>query len=220
MPEETGKLGCFARTVLSFAAVVLGLQLAFSFLNCLKWNYSGCCIPIYSSLRRGHCHPVAEGQALHLIHEVVSAQEAYRSANRGQFEGRLECLARPWDCIPAYPAKAPVFLDPSHPSLRLVEGSTHSWGSKYEWKFYPGKAPDEFNEFASASSVESWAIVATPLPNEGFVSFCEDSTRLRCYSHTSRPRVDGAHCATDSSPSVGGPSRYRHLALCANLDTE
>ncbi len=210
MPEETGTLGFSTRTIVSLAAVVLGLLLALSFLNCLKWNYSGCCIPFYSSLRRGHCHPVAEGQALLRILEVTTAQEAYRSANHGQFEGRLECLARPWECIPAYPAKAPVFLDPSHPSLGLLERSTYTRGSKYEWKFYPGKAPDELNEFASASSVESWAIVATPLPSEGFVSFCADSTRLRCYSHTSLPRVDGAHCAIDSSLSFGGPGRYRH----------
>ena len=42
---------------------------------------------------------------------VISAQAAYAAANAGFYDSRLECLAKPWDCIPGYPRSAPAFLD-------------------------------------------------------------------------------------------------------------
>src|SRR5687767_8232395 len=61
------------------------------------------------------------------IRRVISAPAAYRAVNHGFYEGRLECLASPQQCIPFYPPNAPSFLDSRLASLRNESGYRRSF---------------------------------------------------------------------------------------------
>ena len=126
-------------------------------------------------LVRGEC---CEASQIGDIRTVISAQNAYTSANGGLYEGRLACLSNPFTgCIPSYPSTSPTFLDSQLASLVTKGGYAHA--------FYPGPPPpaEEAGQEAgpvktSPSSVTCFAYVAVPekAGETGVRSFCGDCT--------------------------------------------
>ncbi len=115
------------------------------------------------------------------IRTLISAQEAYRSANGGLYESNLQCLASPFvGCIPGYASSGPTFLEPALASRQPKSG--------YERRFEPGRILAVDPSVSSQTSVAEWAYVATPVRagQTGVRSFCGDSTGLICF------RADGA----------------------------
>ena len=129
-----------------------------------------------------------ESPAIGDIRTVISAQEAYRAANGGYFDGNLECLARPSaGCVPGYPADGPLFLDP------VLAGRQPKSG--YQRRFEPGRMMAVDPAISSQTSVTRYAYVAVPVaPGQtGVRSFCGDASGIICF------RPDGADI-----PTLGG----------------
>jgi type IV pilus assembly protein PilA len=110
------------------------------------------------------------------LRTVVSAEAAYASANRG-FYDRPECLMRPTECIPAYPAAGPTFLD----SLFVPE-MRHG----YRLQFIAGpQAPSEIlaQGTVSPSSLAGFAYVAEPITagQTGVRAFCAEASGVICF---------------------------------------
>ena len=132
------------------------------------------------------------------IRTVLAAQAAYRAANGGFYDSRLDCLGAPAGCIPGYPADGPQFLEDRLSRLEPRSG--------YNRSFVPGPAAQGDAAVVSRSSVQSYAYVAVPTrPGySGIRGFCGDSS--------------GAVCAT----SDGGAPRVLpggacDLAMCSVL---
>ena len=68
-----------------------------------------------------------EAAAIRDIRTLMAAQEAYRAANQGFYDGQLDCLAAPSLCIPSYPASAPTFLDSQLASMQSKLGYNRSF---------------------------------------------------------------------------------------------
>ncbi len=131
-----------------------------------------------------------ESAAIGDIRAVVSAQEAYRSANGGFYEGNLECLAAPAvGCLPGYPAGGPTFLDPALAARQPKSG--------YERRFEPGRRVEVDPAVSSPTSVDAYAYVAVPLRagQTGVRSFCGDSSGVVCFNASGGAiRVLGGAC--------------------------
>jgi type II secretory pathway pseudopilin PulG len=116
------------------------------------------------------------------LRSIISAQAAY-SASNGGFYDQLECLARPQDCIPGYPAEGPTFLQ--EVPLPVKNG--------YQREFRPG-TPGEGTGI-SPSSVSSFVYLAYPaVPGTtGSRAFCADQTGRICVTMDGSmpPVVDG-----------------------------
>jgi len=122
-----------------------------------------------------------ESAAIGDIRTLISAQEAYRSANGGFYESNLQCLAAPSvGCLPNYPAGSPTFLDP------VLVAREPRYG--YDRRFEPGRIVAVDAALSSSTSVGEYAFVATPVRagQTGVRSFCGDSSGLVCY------RADGS----------------------------
>lgn len=120
------------------------------------------------------------------LRAVLSAEAAYRDANGGLFEGRLECLASPGEgCLPAGGSS---FLDPG-----LAEAAPRHG---YRGRLEAGPTPEIDTARSSPTSVVSFAYVTQPVQagQTGVRSFCGDSSGLLCYRADGGdiPVVDGA----------------------------
>lgn len=141
------------------------------------------------SLTHGHPHR-AESAVLADLRTVLSAQAAYQEKNEGFADADLECLARPSECLPEYPADAPAFLD----------GSLAAPGERkgYRWSFHPGPPPDEILLRGSDTSVTSYAYVAVPVDPgyTGVRAFCGDSNGAVCFTAdgTAPPLAEDGTC--------------------------
>jgi type II secretory pathway pseudopilin PulG len=118
--------------------------------------------------------PANEASVVSDIRSILEAQTAYARANGGYFDA-LECLARPAECIPGYPADGAPFLAEMLPMVK----------SGYEREFVPGTPPDR-SEVAfqnlSPSSMLSYVYLAHPVTAgvTGTRSFCADYTGRIC----------------------------------------
>jgi len=127
---------------------------------------------------------------------VISGQAAYQSANRGYYDGRLECLARPAECMAGY--EGPHFLDEPLASAQTKSG--------YRREFVPGPAVDastlsEDSAPLSPSSVSAYAYVAWPEQGgqTGTRGFCGDASGVICTTPDgSKPNVTDAACDLSS----------------------
>lgn len=135
-----------------------------------------------------------EAAAIGDTRSVISAQMTYSSANGGYFD-TLECLSKPYDCIPGYPTAAPVFLDAELTSVFVKQG--------YERTFYPGASADLTEDQASRlspTSLVTFAYVTVPAqPNlTGVRAFCGDATGRICeFPSGEVPPVQGGMCPMD-----------------------
>jgi hypothetical protein len=171
-------------TVAIVAAVVLFLLVAF------VGMIAAIAIP---SLLRARVS-ANEAQAIGDLRTIISAEAAYASRNGGYYD-RLECLARPVECLPGYGADEPVFLYEVFPAVR----------SGYNREFHAGRPADTSQvAFASLSpsSVQSFAYLAYPVsPSTGSRSFCADHTGLICVTMDgSRPPVVDGQCDLACTP--------------------
>ena len=135
---------------------------------------------------RGGRNP--ESQILGDIRTVLSAQDAYKSANGGNY-GTLECLSKPSACVPGYPEAAPTFLDSA-----MASGQPRSG---YERHFIAGRPA---GKGLSPSSMKSYAYVAVPIePGEsGVRAFCGDPAGGICFTVNGQmPQVRDGRCVTD-----------------------
>jgi hypothetical protein len=105
------------------------------------------------------------------IRTLVSAEAAYHSANGG-FYGPPICLVEPGgaNCIPDYPATAPIFLDSQLASLAVKSGYTRS--------FEPGMLTGTRQDMAC------YAYHALPmtLGKTGVRGFAADCSGLICFT--------------------------------------
>jgi hypothetical protein len=135
-----------------------------------------------------------ESMAIGDLRTLVSAEVAYASRNGG-FYDRLECLARPVECVPGYGADEPVFLSEVFPAVR----------SGYNREFRGGP-PADASQVSSASlspsSIQSFAYIAYPVsPSTGSRAFCADDTgRICVMMDGSRPPVIEGRCDPACTP--------------------
>jgi hypothetical protein len=123
---------------------------------------------------------------------IISAQQAYSSVNGGYYDGRLECLAGPSQCIPGY--TGPAFLDESLASLRPKSG--------YRRELHAGPqlgaaGESEAGGKVSPSSVRAYAYVSFPdVPGKaGARAFCGDASGIVCSTSDGRtPAVKDGAC--------------------------
>jgi hypothetical protein len=176
MNRLTRRDGLVGLAILVLAGVVSGL---------MEWM-AGKKSTIVPTEPRTFASPQATGQAASIaaneaavledIRRVISAQAAYRAANHGFYEGRLECLASPQSCIPFYPSNAPSFLDSRLASLRYESG--------YRRSFTAGTGPDAVPADASPTSVLSYRYDAWPhtVGLTGVRGFAADATGRICFT--------------------------------------
>jgi hypothetical protein len=180
MNRLTRRDGLVGLAILVLAGVVSGL---------MEWM-AGKKSTIVPTEPRTFASPQATGQAASIaaneaavledIRRVISAQAAYRAANHGFYEGRLECLASPQSCIPFYPSNAPSFLDSRLASLRYESG--------YRRSFTAGTGPDAVPADASPTSVLSYRYDAWPhtVGLTGVRGFAADATGRICFTADGR----------------------------------
>jgi type IV pilus assembly protein PilA len=129
-----------------------------------------------------------EAQTLGDIRTVIAAQAAYSSSNGGHYD-RLECLAKPLECLPGYSADGPAFLSEVFPPVR----------AGYHREFIGG-LPADTSEVAfanlSPTSVQSFVYLAYPVSAAtGVRGFCADYTGRICVTTDgSRPNVVDGQC--------------------------
>jgi hypothetical protein len=135
-----------------------------------------------------------EAQAIGDLRTIVSAEATYASSNGGHYD-QLECLARPYECIPGYPADGQVFLFQEYPAVR---GGYH--------REFQGGLPADESEIAfanlSPSSVQSFVYLAYPVsPSTGTRGFCADYTGRICVTMDgSKPAVVNGMCDPSCTP--------------------
>lgn len=126
------------------------------------------------------------------IRTLISAQAAYKAANAGFFDARLDCLVQPSsaDCIPSYPPSGPTFLDSMLASQMLKAG--------YNRSYQPGAMPPVIPAFSSPTSVIAYRYDATPTTPgvtgvRGFAGASDDRT---CFTADGTPVPPGAAAGT------------------------
>jgi hypothetical protein len=129
-----------------------------------------------------------EAQTLGDLRAIISAETAYAASNGGNYD-QLECLARPVECLPGYPADGPVFLPEVFPAVR----------GGYNREFIGGLPADQSEvAFANLSptSLQSFVYLAYPVsPSTGIRGFCGDYTGRICVTMDgSRPAVVEGMC--------------------------
>lgn len=123
-----------------------------------------------------------ESAAIGDIRTVVSASAAYHVANGGFYDGNMQCLTAPIDCIPDYPTNGPNFLDSQLTSLLSKGGYSRSYAG--------GETPPGVNTVVSSpTSVTSYVYWATPTigGQTGIRGFAADSSGLICFSPQGDP---------------------------------
>jgi type II secretory pathway pseudopilin PulG len=110
------------------------------------------------------------------IRTVISAEAAYQTVNGGYYD-RLECLAEPAGCIPAY--SGPAVLNPEVARAATKNG--------YRRVFHDGPAVSPRPAAVSPTSMTSFAYVGVPdqKGTTGVRAFCGEASGRICY------RVDG-----------------------------
>lgn len=126
---------------------------------------------------------------------VISAMSAYQSANGGFHEGRIDCLARPSECIPGWTASQPTFLDPY-----LAAPSVQKSGYLRTFVAGPPVPPADIAKAkASRTSAQCFAYVAVPAsPETGVRSYCGDCSGRICYYRDGRrpPLMPDGSCGS------------------------
>jgi hypothetical protein len=122
-----------------------------------------------------------EAAVLEDIRKVIAGQAAYRAVNHGFYEGRLDCLVSPEQCIPFYPRSAPTFLDSRLASLVIHSGYLRS--------FTAGSGPAPIPGKASATSVTAYRYDAWPrmVGHDGVRAFAADATGRICFTSGGTP---------------------------------
>jgi hypothetical protein len=117
-----------------------------------------------------------ERAVLEDIRKVIRAQAAYRAVNHGFYEGRLECLVSPQECIPFYPSNAPSFLDSRLATLGIEFG--------YKRSFTAGPGPISLPAVASPTSALAYRYDAWPatVGFTGVRGFAADATGRICFT--------------------------------------
>jgi type II secretory pathway pseudopilin PulG len=105
------------------------------------------------------------------IRTVIMAESAYQSANGGYYD-RLECLAEPATCIPAY--AGPTFLGPEMARAATKNG--------YRRSFHAGAPASPRPATVSPTSMMSFAYAGVPdqQGRTGVRAFCGDDTGIVC----------------------------------------
>jgi type IV pilus assembly protein PilA len=123
---------------------------------------------------------VSPGEASHTgdLRSVISAQQAYQSANGGYYSGTLECLSDPSmgaGCIPSYPTNAPTFLDSAIGSGQPKGGYVRSFGAT--------AAPATIDtNVTGRNSATEFIYAATPQhKGRGSRSYAGDASGVVCY---------------------------------------
>jgi hypothetical protein len=151
-------------------------------------------LPVVLRARPPHAEPQMIGDA----RSFAWAMESYAAENGGFYEGRLECLLRPWDgCIPGYPESAPPFLWEDLARLGETNGYLRS--------FHPGAkvSPEEIAKAsASPTSVRTWVLLGTPVDDQSRRSYCVDYTGTLCrfVTPSSVMPSTGEHCPPECEP--------------------
>lgn len=135
-----------------------------------------------------------ESGTLGNLRTLAAAQEAYRQANGGSYEGQPRCLAIPAQCLPGYSGR--TFLEESLAAERVTR-----YG--YVLRFFPGPAAPTDATRQSPTSVTSFVWIAQPLnfPQTGVRSFCIDHSGMICASSENLPlrSQDGSGCPVGPS---------------------
>ena len=122
-----------------------------------------------------------EAAVLEDVRKVIAGQAAYRSVNHGFYDGRLDCLVSPQQCIPFYPPTAPAFLDSRLASLVIDSGYLRS--------FTAGPGPATVPANVSATSVTTYRYDAWPrmVGHDGVRAFAADATGRICFTSGGTP---------------------------------
>ena len=122
-----------------------------------------------------------ESATLGDIRTLISAQAAYQSANGGFYDGNLDCLTDPDNCIPAYPTNAPTFLDSQLASQQSKSG--------YNRSFLGANAPVPPPASSSPTSMSVYSYDATPVNvgQTGVRGFAADSSGRICFTNDGTP---------------------------------
>ena len=131
--------------------------------------------------------------AISHLRSIVSAEQAYSSANFGPF-GSLECLAVPHKCVPGYPADAPIFLS----STDDAEERT-----RHRFVFHPGPEASVSDPLGQRySGFRSFAVTAVPLKADR-PSFCTDGSGvILSRSDGQLPEVEEGVCVEGPGTTV------------------
>ena len=113
-----------------------------------------------------------EAAAIGDIRTVIMAEGAYQSANGGYYD-RLECLAQPATCIPAY----------AGPSMLSAEIARAATKNGYRRSFHAGAPASPRPPAVSPTSMMSYAYATVPdkKGTTGVRAFCGDHTGVVCY---------------------------------------
>jgi type IV pilus assembly protein PilA len=113
-----------------------------------------------------------EAAAIGDTRSVIMAEAAYQSANGGYYD-RLECLAEPATCIPAY----------AGPSMLSAEIARAATKNGYRRSFHPGAPASPRPPAVSPTSMMSFAYATVPdkKGTTGVRAFCGDDTGVVCY---------------------------------------
>jgi hypothetical protein len=138
---------------------------------------------------------VPEWQTLGDVRTIIAAEAAYQGANGGYYD-TLECLVRPWDCIPGYGKDSTRFLDEE--LLSTVRAG-------FQREFHRGPAGPGL----SPSSMRRYAYVAFPMEVSDLRTrgFCGDDEGRICFTrHGTRPAVDAGRCVIEPGPAPWLPA--------------
>lgn len=152
------------------------------------------------SPRRAAAIAANEAAVLEDLRKVIAGQAAYRAANHGFYDRRLDCLGFPSQCIPSYPPSAPTFLDARLASLRNDHG--------YRRSFTPGPDLPVVPAVASATSVAAYRYDAWPLMigHDGVRAFAADASGRICFTRSGAPVSEGPAGQLDPSCLTLEPS--------------
>ena len=135
------------------------------------------------SARRAVSTAANEAAVLEDLRKVIAGQAAYRAVNHGFYDGRLDCLVSPQECIPFYPPNAPTFLDRRLATLVIDSGYLRS--------FTAGPSPPLIPSDASSTSVTTYRYDAWPawpgFGHSGVRAFAADATGRICFTSGGTP---------------------------------
>jgi type II secretory pathway pseudopilin PulG len=139
-----------------------------------------------------------ESAAVGDLRSIVGAEATYSSVN-GYYD-KLDCLMAPGRCIPGGQGGSQPLLD-----QRLSTDVRNG----YEFRFYPGPAPEPgtLTARSSPSSITSFAVLATPVTpgRSGTRAFCADDSGMICImAPGASPSLSEAACPIDNCMPIGG----------------
>jgi hypothetical protein len=136
------------------------------------------------------------------LRTFAAAEAAYSQSNDGLYERRIECLARPQECLPGI-GPIPPFLT-SSTAQRLTKPHPSFW--EFRLHTVDGPPPAPAGALRSRTSVVRFALQARPLrpDHAGVRTFCVDSTGRLCANREGGALaiVDGACPAPPECPDL------------------